>query len=51
MIIIFARQFLMLKETDFYFYHSKSPINTIDKNTSEYQKAKVTAVKKIKSKL
>ena len=38
------------KETDFYFYHSKSAINTIDKNTSEYQKAKVTAVKKIKTK-
>ena len=36
------------KETDLYFYHSKSPINTIDKNTSKYQKAKVTTIKKIK---
>ena len=35
------------KETDLYFYHSKSPINTIDKNTSKYQKAKVTTIKKI----
>ncbi len=37
------------KETNLYFYHPKSAINTIDKDTSEYQKAEVTAIKKIKT--
>ncbi len=40
----------IVEETNLYFYHSKSAINTLDKNTSEYQKAKVTTVKKIKTK-
>ena len=34
---------------DLYFYHKKSPINTIDKKTSEFQKAKVSSIKKIKT--
>ena len=38
-----------VKEMDLYFYHKKSPINTIDKKTSEFQKAKVSSVKKIKT--
>ena len=38
-----------VKEVDLYFYHKKSPINTIDKKTSEFQKAKVSSVKKIKT--
>ena len=33
------------KETNLYFYHPKSAINTIDRNASEYQKAEVTAIK------
>ena len=37
------------KETNLYYYHPKSSINTIDKKTSEYQNAKVTAIKKIKT--
>ena len=36
-------------ETDLFFYHKKSPINTIDKKISEYQNAKVTQIKKIKT--
>tara|TARA_B110000503_G_scaffold63243_1_gene99945 strand:+ start:112 stop:828 length:717 start_codon:yes stop_codon:yes gene_type:complete len=36
-----------VKEVELYFYHKKSPINTIDKKISEFQKAKVTSVKKI----
>ena len=38
-----------VKEVDLYFYHKKSPINTIDKKTSEFQKAKVSSIKKIKT--
>ena len=38
-----------IKEVDLYFYHKKSPINTIDKKTSQFQKAKVSAIKKIKT--
>ena len=38
------------KEVDLYFYHSKSAINTISKETANYQKAKVSSVKKVKSK-
>ena len=37
-----------IKEVDLYFYHKKSPINTIDKKTSEFQKANVSSIKKIK---
>ena len=36
-------------ETDLFFYHKKSPINTINKKISEYQNAKVTQIKKIKT--
>jgi hypothetical protein len=38
------------KEVDLYFYHSKSAINTISKKVANYQKARVSAIKKIKSK-
>ena len=38
------------KEVDLYFYHSKSAINTISKDVANYQKAKVSSVKKVKSK-
>lgn len=36
-----------IKNVELYFYHKKSPINTIDKKTSDFQKAKVTSIKKI----
>tara|TARA_Y100000992_G_scaffold277787_1_gene222881 strand:- start:50 stop:754 length:705 start_codon:yes stop_codon:yes gene_type:complete len=36
-----------MKETDLFFYHSRSALNTIDKKTANYQKAKVTSIKKI----
>ena len=36
-------------ETDLYFYHKKSPINTIDKRTSDFQKAHVSEIKKVKT--
>ena len=38
-----------IKETDLFFYHSRSALNTIDKKTANYQKAKVTSIKKIKT--
>ena len=38
-----------IKETDLFFYHSRSALNTIDKKTANYQKAKVTSVNKIKT--
>ena len=34
-------------KTDLFFYHSKSAINTINKQNSDYQKAKVSNIKKI----
>ena len=34
-------------ETDFYFYHQSSPINTLNKKVKEYQKAKISEIKKI----
>mgnify|MGYP001464822250 FL=1 len=34
-------------ETDFYFYHVSSPINTLNKKVKEYQKAKISEIKKI----
>lgn len=37
----------VVKEVDLYFYHKKSPINTIDKRTSDFQTAKVSSVKKV----
>jgi FkbM family methyltransferase len=37
------------KEVDLFFYHSKSAINTINKNTADYQKAAVSEVRKIKT--
>ena len=36
-------------QTDLYFYHKKSPINTIDKTTSDFQKANVSKIKKIQT--
>ena len=36
-------------ETDLYFYHSKSALNTISKENADFQKAKVSAIKKIKT--
>ena len=36
-------------EEDLFFYHSKSAINTINKKTANYQKAKVSSIKKIKT--
>ena len=36
-------------EEDLFFYHSKSAINTINKKTADYQKAKVSSIKKIKT--
>jgi len=38
-----------ISEVDLFFYHKKSPINTIEKKISDYQNAKVTQVKKIKT--
>jgi len=38
-----------VKEVELYFYHKKSPINTIDKKTSEFQKATVSSIKKVKT--
>lgn len=36
-----------IKNAELYFYHKKSPINTIDKKTSEFQKAKVSSIRNI----
>lgn len=38
-----------INEVDLFFFHKKSPINTIDKKTSQFQKAKISSVKKIKT--
>lgn len=38
-----------VNDVDLYFYHKKSPINTINKRTSEFQKSKVSSIKKIKT--
>ena len=35
--------------TDLFFYHKSSPINTLDKQVSSYQKAAVTEIKKVKT--
>ena len=36
-------------ETDLYFYHSKSSLNTISKENADFQKAKVSSIRKIKT--
>ena len=36
-------------ETDLYFYHSKSALNTSSRQNADFQKAKVTAIKRIKT--
>ncbi len=36
-------------EADLYFYHSKSALNTINKQNSDFQKAKVSIIRKIKT--
>jgi FkbM family methyltransferase len=36
-------------ETDLYFYHKKSALNTISKQNADFQKAKVTSIKRIKT--
>ena len=36
-------------EADLYFYHSKSALNTISKQNADFQKAKVSSVRKIKT--
>ena len=38
-----------IDDVDLYFYHNRSPINTIDKKTSDFQNAQVSEVKKIKT--
>ena len=37
-------------ETDLFFYHDASPINTLNEEVSNFQKAKVSKIKKIKTK-
>jgi len=37
-------------ETDLFFYHDKSAINTVEKSVANYQKAQVKEIKKIKTK-
>lgn len=37
------------EETDLFFYHSSSPINTLNKNIAKFQKASVKEIKKIKT--
>ena len=39
------------KEVDLFFYHESSPINTLSKNVSSFQKAKVKEIKKIQTKV
>ena len=36
-------------ETDLYFYHSKSALNTISKQNADFQKAEVSKIKKVKT--
>ena len=37
-------------EADLYFYHKKSALNTINKQIAHFQKAKVSSIRKIKTK-
>jgi hypothetical protein len=39
----------LIKEVDLFFYHSKSPLNTISAKTANFQKAKISNVKRIKT--
>ena len=39
------------EEVDLFFYHDSSPINTLNKNVSDFQKAKVKEIKKIETKI
>ena len=39
------------KEVDLFYYHESSPINTLSKNVSDFQKAKVSKVKKVQTKI
>ena len=36
-------------EVDLFYFHDKSPINTIDEKTSQFQNAKVQSIKKVKT--
>ena len=36
-------------ETDLYFYHNKSALNTISKQNADFQKANISSIKKIKT--
>ncbi len=38
-----------VSEVDLFYFHEKSPINTIDKKTSQFQSAKVQSIKKVKT--
>ena len=37
-------------ESDLYFYHEKSALNTLSKKNADFQKANITSIKKIKTK-
>ena len=39
------------KEADLYYYHDSSPINTLSKDVSDFQNAKVSKVKKVQTKI
>ena len=39
------------EEVDLFYYHDSSPINTLSKNVSDFQKAKVSKVKKVQTKI
>ena len=36
-------------ETDLYFYHNKSALNTISKQNADFQKAEISSIRKIKT--
>ena len=38
-----------VSEVDLFYFHDKSPINTIDEKTSKFQNAKVQSIKKVKT--
>ena len=37
-------------ESDLYFYHEKSALNTLSKKNADFQKANITSIKKLKLK-
>lgn len=39
------------KEADLYYYHDSSPINTLSKDVSDFQNAKVSKIKKVQTKI